>query len=167
MCLSFYVEYSAADVSQFYKLVLVDEWQDTNAVQYDITQMLAAHGNITIVGDEDQSIYAWRGADVSNLRKFMARYSPTVHLLTENYRSSSACVQASSLVIRQCQEARTEKELCTRNSSCCPVSVLMFSNQGTIPPFSKRRSHLSLEAECRRIVTEIQALSYHDIVSLE
>ena len=60
---------------QRYQHVLVDEYQDTNRVQYEIVRRLAAvHRNITVVGDDDQSIYSWRGADIRNILAFEDEY---------------------------------------------------------------------------------------------
>ena len=77
--------------------VLVDEFQDTNLVQYKIAKMLSSSNrNLCVVGDPDQSIYSWRNADVRNLIKFQEDFpdSKTISL-SENYRSSSVILSAA------------------------------------------------------------------------
>src|SRR5262249_53562473 len=81
-----------------FRYVLVDEYQDTNRTQYDLIRLLVgSHGNVTVVGDEDQSIYSWRGADIQNTLDF-EQDSPgaTVLRLEENYRSSQAILDTAS-----------------------------------------------------------------------
>ena len=81
--------------------VLVDEYQDTNATQYEVLKLLVgARGRFTAVGDDDQSIYGWRGATLDNLRKLPVDY-PTLKVvkLEQNYRSTSAILRAANNVI--------------------------------------------------------------------
>jgi len=81
--------------------VLVDEYQDTNRAQYELVRHLAGpEGNITVVGDEDQSIYSWRGADIQNILDFEADFpGARVLRLEENYRSSQAILDAASALV--------------------------------------------------------------------
>ena len=86
-----------------YKYVLVDEYQDVNAAQYQLTKILSAkHGNITVVGDASQAIYAFRGADFRNIVNFEKDFSDVVVInLEENYRSTNTILSAANAVISQ------------------------------------------------------------------
>jgi ATP-dependent DNA helicase UvrD/PcrA len=96
--------------------VLVDEFQDTNATQYRfLRELVSGHKNLCVVGDDDQSIYRWRGADVRNIRYFRRDYpDATVVKLEQNYRSSGRIVAAALGVISRSNE-REPKELWTAN----------------------------------------------------
>ncbi len=86
----------------WFEYIMVDEFQDTNDLQYDIVYLLAQkHENIFIVGDEDQSIYAFRGANIQNIRKFMRDF-PNHHkiILNQNYRSKRTILDAANSVIK-------------------------------------------------------------------
>ncbi|MCE5230857.1 UvrD-helicase domain-containing protein [bacterium] len=84
-----------------WRYVLVDEYQDTNRVQFEFVKLLAAaHGNLCVVGDEDQSIYSWRGAEIENLLKFPEIFPGTrIVRLEQNYRSTETILRAASAVI--------------------------------------------------------------------
>lgn len=96
--------------------VLVDEFQDTNQVQYEILKLLSyVHGNLFAVGDEDQSIYRWRGADYRNVMRFEEDYPDCQKVLLEqNYRSTQLVLDAAQAVINL-NSNRTPKNLFTRN----------------------------------------------------
>ncbi len=104
--------------------VLVDEYQDVNFAQYTIADKLAAkHRNITIVGDDDQSIYGWRGADVSLMMRFGSDHPDAkIVTLAQNYRSTKKILAAAHAVIRH-NRSRNDKELWTENDDGAPVRV--------------------------------------------
>ncbi|MBK8985577.1 MAG: UvrD-helicase domain-containing protein [Chloroflexi bacterium] len=97
-----------------YQHILVDEFQDTNTTQYVLLQRLAAaHRHIFVVGDSDQSIYKWRGADFRNIQRFQQVYQDAqVVLLEQNYRSTQTILDAAKAVIRH-NTQRVHKELFT------------------------------------------------------
>jgi len=97
--------------------VLVDEYQDTNAIQFRLIESLSrSHRNLSVVGDDDQSIYGWRGADVGNILSFEKSFpEATVLRLTQNYRSTQTILRAANGVVRH-NSARKEKELWTENA---------------------------------------------------
>jgi DNA helicase II / ATP-dependent DNA helicase PcrA len=99
-----------------FRYIMVDEYQDTNHIQYLLVQMLAkAHRNLCVVGDEDQSIYSWRGADISNILDFEKDFpEAAVVKLEENYRSSANIVTAATKLISN-NTQRKEKTLFTSN----------------------------------------------------
>ena len=105
-----------ADIREAYarkfEHVLVDEFQDTNTAQYELLRLLSSyHSNIFVVGDEDQSIYRWRGADYKNVLRFEKEYPECRKILLEqNYRSTQTVVSAARAVIDR-NTARTRKEL--------------------------------------------------------
>ncbi len=104
--------------------VLIDEYQDVNFAQYQLADILSAkHRNITIVGDDDQSIYAWRGADVSLMMRFSSDHPDAkVVTLAQNYRSTKKILDAAYHVIRH-NRSRAEKRLWTENDHGAPVTV--------------------------------------------
>ena len=117
-----------AEVREYYqkkwKYIHIDEYQDTNEVQYRLVQMIAEkHKNIAVVGDADQSIYGWRGADIRNILKFEEDYPDAkVVLLEENYRSTQTILSAANKIIEK-NIYRKKKNLFTKNSEGEKITV--------------------------------------------
>ena len=85
-----------------FQFVLVDEFQDTNRAQYELIRSLGAHGNVSAVGDDDQSIYGWRGAEVRNMADFQRDFADVrLVRLEENYRSTQVVLDAANAVIAE------------------------------------------------------------------
>eukprot|EP00050_Salpingoeca_kvevrii_P000494 m.149616 g.149616 ORF g.149616 m.149616 type:complete len:918 (+) comp10134_c0_seq1:100-2853(+) len=107
--------------------VLVDEFQDTNATQFLLAQLLAWSGNITIVGDPDQSIYGWRNADRTAFRNFRRRFPDATEVkLEQNYRSTQQILRLGSTMMRQ-DSTRDEMVLWTNNPAGPPVLFRTFA----------------------------------------
>ncbi len=127
---------------QKYQYILVDEFQDINHIQYDILKLLALpQNNLFIVGDDDQSIYRFRGADPSIMLNFPKDYPEAVQiLLNDNFRSTRQIVEAAGRVVRWNKE-RFPKEITARGGEGSAVRVLSFPDQ---------------QQECLYILKEIQ-----------
>ncbi len=112
------------DFQEQFKYLHVDEYQDTNVVQYELTNLLAQkYQNICVVGDMDQSIYGWRGADFTNLLHFEKDYSSAkIILLEENYRSTQTILIAANSVISK-NKQRYEKNLFTKNKAGAKIGL--------------------------------------------
>ena len=97
-----------------YKYLLIDEYQDTNRPQYELMRLLSGkHGNVCVVGDEDQSIYSWRGADIKNILDFEKDFDNTrIIRLEQNYRSTQTILEGAGAVVRN-NTQRKGKELFT------------------------------------------------------
>ncbi|GAA3756370.1 ATP-dependent helicase [Terriglobus aquaticus] len=97
-----------------YRYLLIDEYQDTNRPQYELMKLLGgSHGNVCVVGDEDQSIYSWRGADIKNILDFEKDFDSTkIIRLEQNYRSTQVILEGAGAVVRN-NTQRKGKELFT------------------------------------------------------
>ncbi|MBU1558103.1 UvrD-helicase domain-containing protein [Patescibacteria group bacterium] len=109
-----------------WKYIHIDEYQDTNKVQYEISKLLTKkdNQNICVVGDIDQNIYSWRGADIKNIFNFEKDFSNvTTILLEENYRSTQTILSAANDIIKK-NKTRKEKNLFTKNSEGEKISLI-------------------------------------------
>jgi DNA helicase-2/ATP-dependent DNA helicase PcrA len=114
---------------QRFSFILVDEFQDTNRAQYELIRLLGTHGNVCAVGDDDQSIYGWRGADVRNMQDFLKDF-PGARLvrLEENYRSTQIVLDAANGVIAE-NAGRIGKTLVTRRRGGESVTLLAAADE--------------------------------------
>lgn len=108
-----------------FKYILIDEYQDTNHAQYKVTNMLAEkYKNLCVVGDDAQSIYSFRGADITNILNFKQDYEDAVEIpLEQNYRSTKAILKAADSIIKQ-NSGQLEKTLWTDNHTGETITVL-------------------------------------------
>jgi DNA helicase-2/ATP-dependent DNA helicase PcrA len=113
-----------------FRHILVDEFQDTNPAQYQLLRLLASvHGNLGVVGDDDQSIYRWRGAEVDNILDFPKHFPGTrVVRLEQNYRSSGRILAAAHAIIEK-NERRAEKKLWTAAGEGEKVRVFLAEDE--------------------------------------
>lgn len=114
-----------------WRYIHIDEYQDTNAVQYELAHLLAGeHMNICAVGDGDQNIYSWRGANVQNILNFEKDYvGARVILLEENYRSTQTILAAANDVIKK-NTIRKDKNLFTQNVEGEKITLLQSYDEG-------------------------------------
>ena len=123
-----------SDVLEYYsnkfKYVLVDEYQDTNKAQFTLVTLLASkNGNITVVGDNDQGIYSFRGADISNILNFERDFPGTkIIKLEQNYRCTGNILKAANSVIKN-NEVKYKKELWTQNEEGNLPKVYQADNE--------------------------------------
>jgi superfamily I DNA/RNA helicase len=125
-----------------YRYVMVDEYQDTNGSQFNLVQALTSeHHNLCVVGDDDQSIYGWRGAEISNLLD-MEKQFPEVKVikLEQNYRSTNTILNAANAVIKN-NTRRRGKKLWSQKGEGAKITLHPFSDD---------------EAEARTIVEQIE-----------
>ncbi|CUX96712.1 DNA helicase II [Candidatus Doolittlea endobia] len=126
--------------------VLVDEFQDTNQIQYAWLRMLAGdNGNVMIVGDDDQAIYGWRGAQIKNIQRFLDDFpgAQTI-LLEQNYRSTSNILQAANTLISH-NDGRLGKNLWTEVASGEPITLYCAFNEADEARFVVHRIKVGQE----------------------
>jgi DNA helicase II / ATP-dependent DNA helicase PcrA len=149
--------------------ILIDEYQDTNAAQCEIVYALAQeHQNVFAVGDPDQSIYSWRGADVGNILHFQNKFSETKSLsLEQNYRSRNTILQAANGLIQN-NQFRLKKNLWSQREEGFPIQLLFFDDEKEEASFIARKL-LSLQRqqiplhECALFYrTHFQSRSFED-----
>ena len=128
-----------------FRYVLIDEYQDTNHAQFVMANAIAAaHGNLFVVGDPDQSIYAWRGADIRNILDFEEHHPGAITIpLGRNFRSTGHIVQAASSLISN-NRRRKAKELTTELEEGAPIRVVRLADE---------------HQEARHVVDRLKALS--------
>ena len=142
-----------------FKYILVDEYQDTNRVQYEICKILAdAHKNIMVVGDDDQSIYSWRGADIRNILDFEKDYkNAKVVKLEENYRSTANILDAANAVIAK-NKKRKSKRLFTSGEAGEKIGVYYASDE--------RDEGRWIASEIDKAVRKKEVASHNDVAVL-
>ena len=113
-----------------FQYILVDEYQDTNPIQYKIVELLSKkHKNLFVVGDDNQSIYGWRGADITNILEFEKDFPKTrIIKLERNYRSTKTILEASNKLIAN-NINRREKELWTENARGENINYYLAQNE--------------------------------------
>ena len=131
---------------QFFQYILVDEYQDTNKTQYILTSLLAQkHRNLCVVGDPDQSIYSWRGANIKNILNFERDFKDAkVITLEENYRSTQVILDASNRLIKQ-NKNRKEKSLHTSKQGGEPINVRELPSEGEEARFVANQIQMLVE----------------------
>jgi DNA helicase-2/ATP-dependent DNA helicase PcrA len=141
-----------------YRYIMVDEFQDTSLIQYRMMKLLAhvpdpARRNVCVVGDDDQSIYSWRGASYENLLRFEEDFPETVEIkLEQNYRSTGTILEAANGVISN-NTNRKEKRLWSGNDGGKPIELFYPENESGEADFIASRIRLLMMRE---------NLKYHD-----
>ena len=110
-----------------YKYIMVDEFQDTSHQQYELMHLIADK-NVAVVGDDDQSIYSWRGADYQNIINFEHDFNVTEIRLEQNYRSTETILEAANGVISH-NTNRKDKKLWSGNGNGKPIEIFMPENE--------------------------------------
>jgi DNA helicase-2/ATP-dependent DNA helicase PcrA len=143
---------------QTFRYIMIDEYQDTNAAQYQLIRLLVnEQHNLAVVGDDWQSIYSWRGADFRNILRFEKDYpSSTVIKLEQNYRSTKHILDAAHAVITK-NSQRSDKQLWTKAGDGSPVQMVPVPNE-----------RIEAETIARRVQTavDIGSRQYNDFAIL-
>ena len=131
---------------QRFRYLMVDEYQDTNACQYRLISLLARqHGNLCVVGDDDQSIYGWRGAEVQNILSFEHGHSGCkVVKLEQNYRSTGTILAAANAVISN-NRTRSDKALWTASGDGAPIECIVAEDE---------------DDEAKQVIEQLQLAQY-------
>lgn len=143
------------DVMEYYqrkfKYILVDEYQDTNTAQYTLVSLLSKHfRNLCVVGDDDQSIYGWRGADIRNILDFEKEFNDAkVVKLEQNYRSTKTILDAANHVIKN-NQGRKSKSLWTENEKGEGIQYFEAGNEREEADFIARQIDSLIEEEGRK-----------------
>jgi len=139
--------------------ISVDEYQDTNHAQYVLTHMLAnAHQNLTVIGDSDQSIYSWRGANMRNLLDFEKDFSNArVVLLEQNYRSTKKILKAAQKVIEK-NVVRKDKKIWTDNQDGDDIDIY--------ESFNEKDEASYVVSQISKILTRYESPKYDDFAIL-
>ena len=137
-----------------FKYIMVDEFQDTSRIQYRLMKMLAEEsGNICVVGDDDQSIYSWRGADYSNILQFEKDFPEVKEIkLEQNYRSTGNILEAANTLIAN-NKNRKEKALWTGTKKGLPIEIYYPDNEAKESDFI---------AEMINFTKKKEDLNFHD-----
>ncbi|KAI3751165.1 hypothetical protein L2E82_22211 [Cichorium intybus] len=118
------------ECQESWQAIVVDEFQDTSTMQYDLLKILASHKRITIVGDEDQSIFSFNGANVSGFKSFRMDFQPHKEVrLNKNYRSTRCIVDAASFLIQNNSKRCQLNKVLTDNSSGSKITVKECCNE--------------------------------------
>ena len=154
----------------FFQYILVDEYQDTNRTQYLITKILAdKHRKLCVVGDPDQSIYSWRGANIRNILEFEKDFKDAkIITLEQNYRSTKAILDASNRLITK-NKKRKDKNLFTDKGAGDPIVVRQCLSEGEEARWVSQQIHSLVEndgASLKEIAvfyrTNAQSRSFED-----
>src|SRR5574344_2534261 len=139
-----------------FKYIMVDEFQDTSHQQYEFMHLLAER-NVAVVGDDDQSIYSWRGADYQNIVNFETDFPGVTEIrLEQNYRSTETILAAANGVISH-NTNRKDKELWSGNGSAKPIEIYMPENEAAEADFIAE-TILGISAEEKRKYDEFGVL---------
>ena len=138
-----------------FEYIHIDEFQDTNKVQFALAQAMSMkHGNIFVVGDDDQSIYSWRGAKIENILSFDDIYrGAKVYKLQKNYRSTKKILELANCIIKNNTERR-EKELWTENSDGVKIETFVGTDENNEATYTA--------LQIKSLMTRNSALKYSD-----
>lgn len=133
-----------------WKYIHIDEYQDTNKVQYDIAKLLAEkYKNIAVIGDIDQSVYSWRGADFKNIMRFEKDFENSKTILFEqNYRSTKTIISVANTVIAK-NIMRKEKNLFTENEEGDQISLFIAGDEKEEAHFIARTAKMLIDQGVR------------------